>query len=471
MKIISLLLLTCSAHLLICQNSVTIHGRIGNLPSGKIYIRYVKDYMTYDQVVPDSAATNESGEFSMSFPWNKPWPVFFIAGEQSTDLYLAPGDNLEIKADENNFDSTIHYSGKGSAVNNYLAQKALHGSYSQRTKISASKHKNEKEFTVFIDSCYKDNMNFFRKSFAGSTDPGEIAYMNTEEKDLNYLWINDKLRYPGYHRYFNDLKDFEVSDQYYDFLKDVDLDDPKSIASHLYIECLDLYIVNKLSGEQKMDSTLKDPDNYSAAKDRFILKHFTGEVQTMLTAMEAYDLIVHQNNTTLGKQVMERYNSHSKDKTYSGILNDVYSLAAKLAPGNPAPEFTFPDQNGKSISLKDFKGKIVYLDVWASWCGPCLKEVPYAKTLEEEMKSKDIVFLYVSVDDDENAWKKKIAEKEIAGIHLISKGGFESQIAKSYNIKSIPRYIIIGKDGKIINSFAKRPSGKVKEDLDKLVDR
>jgi thiol-disulfide isomerase/thioredoxin len=283
------------------------------------------------------------------------------------------------------------------------------------------------------------------------------------------MWVNDKLKYPGYHKYFNGLKDFTVSEHYFDFLKDVDLNDPKAIASYRYLETLDMYIVNKLSDLVKKDSTLKN-ERYAAEKVRFIQEHFTGDVQTLLYAIEAYELIVHLNNITLGKQVMDRYNANSADKAYSDLLNKAYALAEKLAPGNPAPEFTFSDLNGKKVSLKDFRGKIVYLDVWASWCGPCLKEVPYAKKLDEEMKGKDIVFLCVSIDDDEEAWKKRITEKEIAGLHLISKGGFESQIAKSYNIKSIPRYVIIDKEGKLVSSYAERPSGNVKADLDKLVN-
>ena len=89
--------------------------------------------------------------------------------------------------------------------------------------------------------------------------------------------------------------------------------------------------------------------------------------------------------------------------------------------------------------------------------------------LEEEMKDKDVVFLCVSVDAEESAWRKIIKEKEMKGKHLISKGNFESEITKLYNVKGIPRYVIIDKDGNIADSNAKRPSEEVINDLEVLL--
>jgi thiol-disulfide isomerase/thioredoxin len=167
--------------------------------------------------------------------------------------------------------------------------------------------------------------------------------------------------------------------------------------------------------------------------------------------------------------MLDKYAVTTKNKEYLTILNNAYSTGSKLMPGKAAPEFTCSDVNGKMISLKDFRGKVVYLDIWASWCGPCLKEIPSAKKLEEDFRGKDVVFLCVSIDQNENAWKKIIKEKEIVGIHLISKGDFDSEIAKKYNVKGIPRYYIIGKDGNIVNNNAERPSSNVKPDIEKLL--
>ena len=86
------------------------------------------------------------------------------------------------------------------------------------------------------------------------------------------------------------------------------------------------------------------------------------------------------------------------------------------------------------------------------------------------MAGKDVIFLFVSIDDDEMAWKRMIKEKNLTGIHLISAGEFDSDVAQQYNVRGIPHYVIIGKDGNILDINAKRPSGGVKEDLEKYLE-
>jgi len=136
-----------------------------------------------------------------------------------------------------------------------------------------------------------------------------------------------------------------------------------------------------------------------------------------------------------------------------------------------APNFSLRDTSGNIVSLSDFKGKVVYIDFWASWCGPCLKEIPHSKKLIQEFKDNStIVFLGVSIDGNEEKWKNTVQAKNIPGIQLISKDGKESSILKNYNVKSIPRFVIIDKSGKMIEEFAPRPSERgISKLLTKLI--
>ena len=111
------------------------------------------------------------------------------------------------------------------------------------------------------------------------------------------------------------------------------------------------------------------------------------------------------------------------------------------------------------MSLSDFKGKVVVVDVWATWCGPCKAEIPHLKKLEKEFEGRDdIVFLGVSVDKakDKDKWLKMIDEQQMAGIHLFADGF--SQIAESYQITGIPRFMVFDKQGNIVSTNAPRPS-------------
>jgi len=124
-----------------------------------------------------------------------------------------------------------------------------------------------------------------------------------------------------------------------------------------------------------------------------------------------------------------------------------------------APDFTLKDIDGKQVSLKDFRGKVVYMDVWASWCAPCIAEINKAKKLKEHFKGEDeLVFLYVSIDKDEARWKEMVKKKDIKGIHLLSKGGEEAGIVQKYNVPAIPKFVIIDREGNVADGDAKWPS-------------
>lgn len=136
-------------------------------------------------------------------------------------------------------------------------------------------------------------------------------------------------------------------------------------------------------------------------------------------------------------------------------------LSAKLYVGNKgdkAANFTYPDRNGKMVSLSDFKGKIVVVDVWATWCGPCRKEIPALIKLEKEMHGKDVVFIGVSVDEkkDHQKWLEALDKEGLEGVQLFADGW--SQIVKDYKIKGIPRFMVFDREGNVIMIDAPRPS-------------
>lgn len=138
--------------------------------------------------------------------------------------------------------------------------------------------------------------------------------------------------------------------------------------------------------------------------------------------------------------------------------------------GHEAIDFKFQDTNGKQVALSDFRGKVIYIDVWATWCGPCNREIPYMAKLEEEYaKRKDIVFLSVSTDQskDIDKWKAMVREKGMKGVQLCT-GDKMQEILQPYKIKGIPRFMIIGKDFTIVNADAPRPSSG--EEIRKLLD-
>lgn len=140
------------------------------------------------------------------------------------------------------------------------------------------------------------------------------------------------------------------------------------------------------------------------------------------------------------------------------IASDYYKSMKKLTPGNEAIDFRVEDIDGKDYTLKDFRDKVVCIDVWASWCSACLKEMPYLETLENKYKNHDIEFLVVSVDDKEDVWRRLLKERNMHGNQFWANGGQKSDFFENYQLKDLPVYIVIDKEGKIVKSRASRPS-------------
>jgi len=142
-------------------------------------------------------------------------------------------------------------------------------------------------------------------------------------------------------------------------------------------------------------------------------------------------------------------------------LNQRINLVNKLKSGQPFPPFEgVVDMNDKSISFEqlNLKGKILFIDIWATYCPDCRKELPFLETLQQTYKGKPITFVSISVDRDKEAWKKMVKEKKLSGIHLYASPETKELFKKLYDLRSIPRYMLVDKEGNIISINAPMPS-------------
>ncbi len=146
--------------------------------------------------------------------------------------------------------------------------------------------------------------------------------------------------------------------------------------------------------------------------------------------------------------------------SYKGYIGQKIALKKEFPEGSPSPTFDFENYEGGKTSLKDLKGKYVYLDIWATWCGPCIMEIPALKKLETQYQGKNIQFVSISIDQqkDYETWKKMIVEKDLGGIQLFADNNWNSDFVKNYRINGIPRFILIDPDGNVVSPDAPRPS-------------
>jgi thiol-disulfide isomerase/thioredoxin len=140
-----------------------------------------------------------------------------------------------------------------------------------------------------------------------------------------------------------------------------------------------------------------------------------------------------------------------------------------LKPGDHAPDFDLKDLTGINHKLSDFKGKKIYLHFWATWCGPCLGELPVLNKLIADVKSKEIVFINVCLDNDYTKWETIISEKKLLGINLICDDSWSKKLNSLYKISVIPHYALIDENGLIIRNNCVRP-GNVTTEISQLLN-
>ncbi len=221
-----------------------------------------------------------------------------------------------------------------------------------------------------------------------------------------------------------------------------------------------------LLNEELLDQEFLDMD-----KETFTKTFET--IETKLTAAvnesKGIDTLVTNSSLKSIKPMLNSYKNY-----FGGIIDLKTELNGTISP-------TFDDyQNydGTTTSLDDLKGKYVYVDVWATWCGPCKREIPFLKEVEEKYHGKNIAFVSMSIDDDkshngswekaEQNWKAMVADKDLGGIQIFAPKGWQSDFVTGYKIKGIPRFILIGPEGNVIDASAPRPSDKK---LIKLFDK
>ncbi|MGJ1433537.1 TlpA family protein disulfide reductase [Sphingobacterium spiritivorum] len=382
-------------------------------------------------------------------------------------VYLEPGDDLLIQTD---LKGNAQFSGKGKDNANVLYE--LIDKYTRnyekvdKTKISAQVYFQQ------IAQLGKDNIAFLEAHKTKVTK----GFYDYQKIKFYYRALSEDIFYPKvYSKEFNRKLSEIMPSGYPDILKKVQLSDSLLTHPEYYhfiassmMSCLlvhHLFQLGMIDSMAGMSNEEQLKIVYDQAK-----KQLSGKVRStvMFTVLNA--LFITSEDAKVYKPFLDQFVYDGGSDEDAAELLHIYNTTIKLTVEKEPPVFTLDDLEGKKVSLKDFAGKVVYIDFWASWCSPCRAEMKNgAPVLHARLAdNKDMVFLYISIDDSEDKWRKAINEDQIEGIHLLSKGGVKSPVARAFNIAGVPRYVIIGRDGRVIDSAAPRPSENIA--YDKLME-
>lgn len=438
MKIILTLFLAATVSICNAQN-VILYGKITNPKSDSIIIS--------GENLKKSIVIYLSKDGSFTDTMNLDRDYYRIShGDEFTDAFLKPGDNLYFTLDTKMFDESVKYKGVGENENNYLAQKVL---LSEKLELldnmTVIGGYDEKKFLESVDSAAALK-NELLKGFVL-----EKEFAAAEKKDIEFTQLDNIASYEMYHGYIKHNEDFKVSESYPDAFKNFNFNDDSSVKNELYLKLLSDFFSKQAYKQIREDSTRNFLMEFSNA----VLER----VQSTIVRNGLGRLIV-EDGLKSGNDLKVSYAAIKKlisDKDVQASLDEKFAMLSKLQKGNTSPDFSLQDIKGKTFSLSDFKGKVVYIDVWATWCGPCKAEMPFMKKIQEDLKGKDVAFIGICAWDKQENWKKYIEENKMQGTQLFAPDR-ALPFLKEYDIKGIPRFILLDKEGKIVEADAARPS-------------
>ena len=148
-----------------------------------------------------------------------------------------------------------------------------------------------------------------------------------------------------------------------------------------------------------------------------------------------------------------------ESQTPDQSLEDEYNKEVQNMDGKPIPEIMLERPDGSKVSIKSLQGKYTYIDVWATWCGPCCKEIPFLEKLVEDMKDNTkLQFVSLSMDSDREAWMAKLEKDKPAWAQFILDAEASMILSEALAITGIPRFFVLGPDGTVLNQDTQRPS-------------
>jgi thiol-disulfide isomerase/thioredoxin len=407
---------------------------------------------------PDGAALDAS------IPLESASFYLLSAGDNYITVYLKPNSDLKIIIASDDLNAKPSFEGALAPENQLLQAMQL-----PNEDLFALMRRNPEEAKMGIDSLRQAQ----KAMIPDSIDPD---FKKLAELQATSTWVLSASRYPMYHRSMTgqsvEINPFEGVDFLAELLAfgDLVLEEPSAQSA-----------LSMVLAEQSRDRINAMGENRPTEMHDYQRVKYDEVEQLPSDALKEYyrASVLSEWIDFYGLEgvyeALDHYTNNHPQSPYTEQVKEKLVKWEAIAKGQPAKDFHYVSPAGDSLSLADFQGKVVYLDVWATWCGPCLAEFPHSKTLKAEYEDNaDVVFMYVSIDDakDHDKWLKFLEnDPEFKGVHLYADGAWRSKICEDYMVSGIPRYMLFDKEGRIHDSNAPRPSSgdKIRKELNALL--
>lgn len=368
----------------------------------------------------------------------------------SLNLYLSPGEDLEINVNTLNFSSSLYFRGSLGGINNYLKEQEVAIFFDKDNYMLG-----ENDFVKKMESLIDEKTKLLEaKNF-------DKSFTSLEKERIRYSIAGRASYYPLYRINVAGDESYKPGTVFTHFISSFPLNNRALFRTKDFRTFLLNYVY--WQGNMGKDGI------YSNDVIDYILSTMTNpDIKDFLLTEIVYRYVWENNGFDGAEHLMKVFRRECSDKNKIAYIEELEAHWEKLQSGRPAPDFMLKDINGRTITLNDYKGTYLYIMVWATWCVPCKSELTYLDQLQKIYEGKNIRFMTVAIDEPALAshWRDFLKQKEYSGIHTMvdSLGRFN----ENYMIISVPRFILIGPQSEIISSNAPRLSGQIRLLLDSL---
>ena len=431
MKKYRFFLIGCMLFAFLSANAFTIAFNISNYDRSK----KISFFLTAEEK-EHVVGTDQFGNGVFSLDDEPSQYVYMQYGEKKQVLFVESGKKLIVYWEDGEL-PLLRFEGDGAKINEYLNSRKLIGVRNRDNKL------NESDFLKKLDDLYAYNCQVLKDA--------ELPdfFDKIEMERLKYFIYDKMFFYPLYHKHLAKDTTYVPTGTFYDKVKIL-----VKLDEHLlFLPEYRNFLINGISYLSQWDG--KKTQNGSLRSAMYVDQYVESvRIREMLINYYVFTYI--KNRGLNGAdELVALFKKHVTSTELVQKFDELCGTWTRLADGCYAPDFSCVDINGKAITLEELKGKPIYIDVWATWCVPCRKEIPYLQELEQEYGDK-INFVSISIDKDKKSWKKMIQKGEMNGIQLHYDGN--ESFLNTYMIKGIPRFILLDKTGRIVSSNAVRPS-------------
>jgi thiol-disulfide isomerase/thioredoxin len=283
-------------------------------------------------------------------------------------------------------------------------------------------------------------------------------FIDYEFSEITYSGASFKTVIPNYNKRFKIFSD-SLPQDYFNYLKNIQVNNQLAVFSSKYLWFLDNYFFRSIPEEyDKLSGFPRNSQVGSYILDQSRLE-LSGQAKEVYHQYKFSDLLKYYKDSLQIDSLAREFEiaDYKSLMKISGTKSKSGLNALNLNSGDTIPDFYVTNELDSIVSIRDFEDKVIYINFWATWCGPCIQNIPALNDMIAEFENDDrIVFLNICIDSEKEKWPSTISKHKLKGINLLAEGNWNSKLRSYFNIKGIPHYAILRENNILEENFANK---------------